>query len=223
MRRQVPFEAGDAMSLPRQLPSLLLVTALVLLAGSAAAFPPKLQRPPLPGVVQETLRHVPHPEEALSPFVEMSMGSKKCDASSTGAGWETAACIFSCDRGSYVNVHASVDDNGVINGDAACGGSYTSCSGHGSCGRYGTTPTRYASSSGTCEARGDGGWWTRVTVACTVTTVGSSEASAEAWIILDHGVVHGYACRAGACVAATPTCIVDERGWSCGLGDLARS
>lgn len=161
--------------------------------------------------------------------------------SNSGFGDESCSDLVTCNNNTYVNVHASVDESGWVQGSIQCGGASASCSGSLSC-TSAWSLTTYGG-NGWCEGAGNGGWWTVLVVSCSgalaessplqdpvsaVKSLGSTdlteelddlltpESGSSVWMIGMNGIMVGYSCVAGnGCMPVVPLCDVGLMTWSC--------
>lgn len=174
-------------------------------------------------------------------FVPSPAASDSCNGTDQGFGQIQDQCNFTCNKGNWIQVSGSVDDNGGIEVVAECAGASAKCIGNGSCSGKGWTTAAY-SSYGTCKASGYGGAWTTIGYGCATGSGGTSSggsklqpgvhyqsptsgASAGAGtspgvhVRVVNGVASGFACGPESCVPIVPTCeFHPDLTWTCRAG-----
>lgn len=172
-----------------------------------------------------------------------TMPAQAVTCGSSGFGDESCSTPVNCASGASLQVQASVDETGWVNGKNQCSDKTASCSGSLSCSGSASGQTSQAG-SGSCSGSGNGGWWTVLYVACTGVIQESSPlqdllgsylrttgmaggltpelsgilagvSDHSAWILGSGGVTIGVACNDGACVPVPAVCTVLGSEWSC--------
>lgn len=98
-----------------------------------------------------------------------------CSNTDSGWGKESPDCNFGCSPNDYIRIYANVDDNGAIEGSAACGTAGATCYPSTSSCSGSSAPTVAVSEDvGVCQATGNGGGpWTRAYVNCWTQSCGA--------------------------------------------------